>query len=122
MILRVIKLNRGEYNLVDEYNNQHFAYPVSKWDAEQMRQNIEVFERMLTHPGINKAVQKFVNTQRLNVSEYGDCEQIIRNYARELYHKDMREMMRRPKLFYGHLEKEHAKNKAAREARRLENE
>lgn len=120
--LKVIKINRGEYNLIDDSGNSLFQYPVSKHEANMERQNIEVFERMLTHEGINKVVQKFINVNRWKISEYGSCDQVIRNYARELYHSDMRKMMQKPYLFYAHLLAEHAKNKAAREASRIDNQ
>lgn len=114
MKLTVIKISRGEYNLVDEHGKSYFQYPVSQHEANLQRQNVEVFERMLTHEGINKIVQKFVNAQRWELKDYGGIDQIIRNYCRTLYHSEMREFMRRPSLFYEYLEKEYAKNKAAR--------
>lgn len=121
MKLTLIKINRGEYNLIDETGKTYFQYPVSKWDANQERQAIEVFERMLVHEGIHKVVKKFVNAQKWKINEYGGIDQVIVNYARNLYHTDMRKMMQRPSLFYAHLLREHAKNKVAREASRLDN-
>jgi hypothetical protein len=115
MKVTVIKLNRGEYNLVDEYGKMLFQYPVSKWGANQERQNIEVFERMLTHEGIIKVVKKFVNAQRWKIEHYGSLDQIIINYCRTLHHIQMRKMMQKPSLFYTYLLAEYAKNKAARE-------
>lgn len=109
------KINRGQYNLIDNHGNGFFQYPVSKWDAEQERQAIEIFEKMIIDEGILRQVQKFVRLQGWAQNQYGGNDQIIRNYVRTLCHKDMRDMVRRPVLFYHYLITEHEKNQAVRE-------
>lgn len=115
------KIARGEYNVIDATGKPLLPHPTSKWDANQWRQNLEMFDKMLTHAGIAKAVQKFIMFQQWDVKQYGSVEQIVRNYARELDHTDMRKMMQRPSLFYTHLEVEHSKNQEARKQYLIDN-
>ncbi|WPU91823.1 hypothetical protein SNE25_21125 [Mucilaginibacter sabulilitoris] len=112
---KIIKVSRGEYQVLRPDGTDYFQFPVSKWKATQAIQDEQVHSRFLTNAGIKKAVQRYIMHHSISIGGIGNSlETFIYQYSYKLGHRDMRKMIKRPMLFIDHVDKNIASDKAAR--------
>lgn len=111
----IVKITRAEYQVVDEGGNSMFAYPTSKWDAQQFINGTKADESFLSDPRMQHVAMDYINEIKLPVSKYGDIRQFMLNSIYHMLPRDIREIQRRKEWYREHLYKVAAQNKAARE-------
>jgi len=119
--MKVIKISRGQYQVVDESGKQYFAYPTSKHEANMFIIDTKIDAKFLADDRMQRVAMKYINDNKLSVSAYGDLKQFMAGYIYKMYHRDLRDFMKRPYLFREHIEKTAAQNRAAREASLINN-